>query len=316
MPGNPGVDTLVITEKGLCTEISIRDNLPLKESDCVGCGQCILVCPVGALAEKNDIETVLDFLYDPSVATVFQFAPAIRTALGEEFGMPPGANLEGKIITSLKKLGADIVLDTNFAADIVIMEEGHELLHRIRQKGVMPMFTSCCPAWISFVEKNYPEMRDHLSTTKSPQQCFGAMAKTYLADNMEIDPGKMRVVSIMPCTAKKGEAKRREHTVNGVREVDAVLTTREFARLLRREGIDPGKLEPSDFDNPWMGNYSGAAVIFGTTGGVMEAAVRTVHKVVTGEELPDITFEAVRGMDHIREAQVDLGLKPARSKWP
>ncbi len=178
------------------------------------------------------------------------------------------------------------------------------------------MFTSCCPAWISFVEKNYPEMRDHLSTTKSPQQCFGAMAKTYLADNMEIDPGKMRVVSIMPCTAKKGEAKRREHTVNGVREVDAVLTTREFARLLRREGIDPGKLEPSDFDNPWMGNYSGAAVIFGTTGGVMEAAVRTVHKVVTGEELPDITFEAVRGMDHIREAQVDLGLKPARSKWP
>lgn len=211
-------------------------------------------------------------------------------------------------------MGADIVLDTNFAADIVIMEEGHELLHRIRQKGVMPMFTSCCPAWISFVEKNYPEMRDHLSTTKSPQQCFGAMAKTYLADNMEIDPGKMRVVSIMPCTAKKGEAKRREHTVNGVREVDAVLTTREFARLLRREGIDPGKLEPSDFDNPWMGNYSGAAVIFGTTGGVMEAAVRTVHKVVTGEELPDITFEAVRGMDHIREAQVDLGPEAGKVK--
>ena len=302
-----GVDALVITEKGLETEISVRDGLPLGSSDCVSCGQCILVCPVGALAEKNDIEVAQDYLYDPSIITVFQFAPAVRTALGEEFGLAPGANVEGQLITALKQLGGDLVLDTNFAADLVIMEEGSELLDRLEKKRGLPMFTSCCPAWVSYVEKNYPELTGHLSTTRSPQQCFGAIAKTFLAGKAGWSPEQMRVISIMPCTAKKGEAQRPEFVKNGRPDVDAVLTTREIARLFKREGIALGALEGGEFDNPWMGTYSGAAVIFGTTGGVMEAAVRTVYHEVTGEELEQVEFSPVRGNGRIRDATVDFG---------
>jgi ferredoxin hydrogenase gamma subunit len=301
-----GTDALVITQKGLATEISVRDGLPLGSSDCVACGQCILVCPVGALAERDDTETVIDYLYDPRIITVFQFAPAVRVALGEAFRMPPGANVEGQIVTALKQLGADVVLDTNFTADLVIMEEGTELLRRIEAGGQLPMFTSCCPGWVSFAEKNYPEILPHISTTRSPQQCFGTMAKTYLAEGMGLDSRKMRVVSIMPCTAKKEEAKRPEFARDGIPDVDVVLTTREFARLLEREGIDLSGLEPSAYDNPWMGDYSGAAAIFGTTGGVMEAALRTVCKVVTGQELDAVEFQQVRGNEQIREAEVDL----------
>lgn len=302
-----GIDALVITEKGLETEISVRDGLPLDQSSCVSCGQCILVCPVGALAEKNDIEAALNLFSDEDIFTVVQFAPAVRTAIGEEFNMAKGENVEGKIITALKQLGAQVVLDTNFSADLVIMEEGSELLERVRNQGVLPMFTSCCPGWVNFVEKNYPEMIGHLSTTRSPQQCLGSMAKSYLAANMEIDPASIRVISIMPCTAKKGEAKRPEFTADGMADVDVVLTTREFARLLKREGIDLAVLANSDFDNPWMSAYSGAAVIFGNTGGVMEAAVRTVYKVVTGDELAQVEYTALRGESGSREAEVDLG---------
>lgn len=302
-----GVDALVIKEKGLETEISVRDGLPLAGSDCISCGQCILVCPVGALAEKNDIETALDYLHDPETVTVVQFAPAIRTAAGEEFGAPAGTNLEGQIVTALKRLGADVVLDTNFTADVVIMEEGSELLHRIKNGGTLPLFTSCCPAWVNFAEKHHPEITGHISTARSPQQCFGSLAKTYLAEKMHMDPQKMRVISIMPCTAKKGEAKRPEFSHSYGPDVDVVLTTREFARLLKREGISLPELPSTPFDNPLMGDYSGAAVIFGATGGVMEAALRTVHKVVTGKELEEVELRAVRGNEFLKEAEIDLG---------
>ncbi len=302
-----GTDILVVENEGLASEVGVRNAKDMASSDCVSCGQCTLVCPTGALAEKDDTERVVDYLYDPEVFTVFQFAPAVRVALGEEFGMAAGTNVEGRIITALKKLGANVVLDTNFTADLVIMEEGTELLTRIKEGGVLPLFTSCSPGWVNYIEKFHPDMLGHVSTTKSPQQCFGAIAKSYLAERMKVDPAKMRVVSIMPCTAKKGEAGRGEFGKDGRADVDVVITTREFARLLRNEGIKLAELEDSKFDNEWMGAYTGAAEIFGATGGVMEAALRTVYFAVTGKELPGIEFAPVRGLDGVREAEVDLG---------
>ena len=302
-----GTDVLVLAQKGLDAEIGVRDSLALGTSECVSCGQCTLVCPTGALSEVDDTEQAIDYFYDPDIFTVVQMAPATRIALGEEFLMPAGSNVEGKMIAAMKQLGADVVLDTNFSADLVIMEEGTELLGRIKNEGTLPMITSCSPGWVNYIEKHYPEYLGHISTTKSPQQCFGAIAKTYLADKLGVDPRKMRVVSIMPCTAKKEEAKRPEMTRNGHPEVDVVLTTRECARQLKREGVWLPDLEPASYDNEWMGSYTGAAEIFGTTGGVMEAAIRTVHYVVTGEELKGVAFEAVRGYENLREAKVDLG---------
>ncbi len=302
-----GTDVLVFSGKGLNAEIGIRDSIAMGDSDCISCGQCTLVCPVGALAEKDDTEQVIDYFYDPDIFTVIQIAPATRIALGEEFNMARGENVEGKLISAFQQLGADEVLDTNFSADVVIMEEGNELLQRVKNGGTLPMFTSCSPGWVNWLEKNHPELTDNLSTVKSPQQCFGALAKTYLADRMNVDPAKMRVISIMPCTAKKEEAARPEFMVDGQPDVDVVLTTRECARLLKREGIWLPGLPEGHFDNEWMGLYSGAAEIFGTTGGVTEAAVRTVHYAVTGKELPSIEFEAIRGFENMREAEVPLG---------
>lgn len=302
-----GTDVLFYEGRGINSEIGVRDSDFLNTSNCVSCGQCTLVCPVGALAERDDTEEMIDYLYDPEVVTVVHFAPATRVALGEEFNMKPGVNVEGQMITALRKLGADVVLDTNFAADLVVMEEGGELLHRLREGGTLPLLTSCSPGWINYVEKFYPDMIPNLSTTKSPQQCLGAIAKTYLAEKMEMDPARMRVISIMPCTAKKEEAKRPKFTIGDRPEVDVVLTTRELASLLKREGIWLPDLEAGTFDNPWMGVATGAAEIFGTTGGVMEAALRTVYHCVKKEEFPGVDLRAVRGLEGIREASVDLG---------
>jgi ferredoxin hydrogenase gamma subunit len=221
--------------------------------------------------------------------------------------MPIGKSVGPKIIAAIRHIGGDVVLDTNFTADLTIMEEGSELLERIKTGGKFPMLTSCSPGWINFVEKNYPELIPHLSSAKSPQQMFGAISKTFLAEKMGINPGNMRVISIMPCTAKKEEAKRPEFTQNGKPDVDVVLTTREFSRLLKREGVWLTDLPDSEYDNPWMSDYSGAAVIFGSTGGVMEAALRTVYYVVNGKELENIAIKEVRGLENLREAEIDLG---------
>jgi len=300
------VDALVVTGTGLDTAVGLHHGLSQADSTCVTCGQCVLVCPTGALGERDETDAVLDLLYDPDIVTVFQFAPAVRVGFGEEFGLPPGTNVESLIIGALRRLGADIVLDTNFAADVVIMEESAELLRRL-QGGRRPTFTSCCPAWINFAERHYPDLLPLLSSTKSPQQCLGAIAKTYLPERMGIDPARVRVISIMPCTAKKDERTRPQLATHGVAEIDVVLTTREFARLLKRRGIDLKTQAPSTFDNPYMSAYSGAGAIFGTTGGVMEAAVRTMYQIVNGHELPQAEVTALRGFDGLRTASVEVG---------
>jgi ferredoxin hydrogenase gamma subunit len=299
------IDALVISGAGNSTIVGLRNGVDQANSDCVTCGQCIMVCPTGALAEKAEVETVLGYLADPEIKTVFQFAPAIRVGFGEEFGMPPGTNVEGLLIAALRKLGADVILDTTFAADLVIMEEGNELISRL-QAGQRPTFTSCCPSWINFAEKHYPGILPYLSSTKSPQACLGAMAKTYLPQKTGLNAKDIRVVSIMPCVAKKDEIVRPQLTAGGVPEVDVVLTIREFAHLLRCENIDFKNLEPSAFDNPYMSSYSGAGVIFGTTGGVMEAALRTAYFLLNGKELDTIEIEQLRGFDNIRTATVDM----------
>ena len=299
------VDALELSGWGNTAGVRLKGG-SVDASPCVTCGQCVMVCPTGALSERDQTQEVLDYLADPDIVTVFQTAPAIRVGFGEEFGLPPGSNVEGQIIAALRKLGADVILDTNFGADVVIMEEGTELLGHLKAKK-RPTFTSCCPAWINFAEKHYPEVLPLLSTTRSPQAVMGKVAKTYLAQKRGIDPKMMRMISVMPCTAKKGEAAREQLTTNGIPDVDIVLTMREFARLLRREGINLKQLEPSAYDDPLMSEYSGAGAIFGTTGGVMEAAVRTMYYVVNGKELEHVEVAQLRGFENVRSAHVNLG---------
>ncbi len=300
------VDALVMEGTGLDRVVALREADDYASSLCVSCGQCVLVCPTGALGERDETDRALDYICDPEIVTVVQFAPAVRVAFGEEFGMPAGTNVEGQIIAACRKIGIDVVLDTNFAADVVIMEEGTELLSRLKE-GRRPTFTSCCPAWINFAEIHYPEILPYLSSTKSPQQVLSTIAKSYLPAKLGVDRERIRVISIMPCVAKKDEAVRPQLAADGRPDTDLVLTTREFARLLRREGIDLKNLEPSSFDNPYMSAYSGAGAIFGTTGGVMEAAVRTIYAIVNGRELERIELTQLRGFEGLREARVDLG---------
>lgn len=280
---------------------------------CVQCGQCTLVCPTGALSEKDETDRVLNMIDDPETVTIVQMAPAVRVTLGEEFGMPAGENVEPLIVYALKHIGVDYVMDTNFAADVVIMEEGTELLQRLRARkegksAALPMFTSCCPGWINYVEKHVPMVMEYLSTTRSPQAVFGALAKALLPKKLGVAKDKLRVISIMPCTAKKGESQRPTLAREDGQDVDAVLTVRELAKLLRRCGMHLKNCKPMARDEGLFTDYSGAAAIFGTTGGVMEAAVRTVYAIThNGESMKPMVFEPARGLEGVKETSADLG---------
>ncbi|MBR5157338.1 MAG: [Clostridia bacterium] len=293
--------------RGFATKIGCTFDKSLNDTDCVMCGQCIAACPVGALYEKDSTKAVWAALADETKHVVVQTAPAVRVALGEEFGMPIGTRVTGKMATALKKLGFDKVFDTDFAADLTIMEEGTELIGRIKEGGKFPMITSCSPGWVKFCEHNFPDLLDNLSTAKSPHEMYGAIIKSYYAEKEGIDPKDIFVVSVMPCTAKKFESQREELKGTGYPDVDAVLTTRELAKMIKEARLDFVKLPDSGFDNPFGEAATGAGVIFGATGGVMEAALRTVSEVLTGKSCDEIEYKAVRGIEGIKEATVTIG---------
>ncbi|MNO45860.1 NADP-reducing hydrogenase subunit HndC [compost metagenome] len=299
------VGAISFAGRGFDTVISTAFGRSLAESTCVSCGQCIMACPVGALREHEDINDVWNDLADPSKYVVVQTAPAVRVALGEEFGMPVGTRVTGKMVAALRKLGFDKVFDANFAADLTIMEEGKELISRLTSGQNLPLMTSCCPGWVKFMEHNFPDMLDNLSTCKSPHEMEGAIVKSFFAQKMGIDPKNIVVVSIMPCTAKKFEGTREELSREGLQDVDRVLTTRELAAMIKEAGIDFVHLKDEAFDNP-IGEGSGAGVIFGATGGVAEAALRTVFEIIAAKELDTIEYTAVRGMDGIKENVIEL----------
>ena len=292
-------------ERGFDTHVGSAFDMPLNETSCINCGQCIAVCPTGALAERDDTHLVWDALADKTKHVVVAPAPSVRVQLGECFGMPIGSNVQGKLVSALRRLGFDKVFDVDFAADVTIMEEGTELLNRLQNGGKLPLITSCSPGWIKFCEYYFPDMIENLSSCKSPQQMFGALTKTYYAEKMGIDPKDLYVVSIMPCTAKKFECSRDNQSAAGVPDVDVSLTTRELATMIKRAGIRFTELADEEFD-PMLGVASGAAHIFGATGGVMEAALRTVAEIVTGKPLDNLDFTAVRGVEGCKEAEYDL----------
>ena len=300
-----GVYAIGMQNRGFKTQIGSVFEKSLNDVACINCGQCIAACPTGALTEKDATAAVWAALADPNKYVVFQPAPAVRVAIGEEFGMPIGTRSTGKMVAAMRRLGADKVFDVDFAADLTIMEEGTELLDRIKNGGVLPMITSCSPGWVKYCEHFYPEFIPNLSTCKSPNQMQGAVTKTYFAEKNNLDPHNIFVVSVMPCTAKKFEIIRDEMGRDGYRDVDANLTTRELARMIRQAGIDYINLPDEDFDSI-LGESTGAAVIFGVTGGVMEAALRTVADILTGEDLKNLEYTAVRGLEGIKEATVSV----------
>lgn len=293
-----GIGVWNIQNTGAYTTINTVDNKSIECTDCTMCGQCITHCPVGALKERNDSPQVYNVLADPQKVTVIQIAPAVRTAWLERMDMPEGIDSEGRLVAALKKVGFDYVLDTTFAADVTIMEEGSELLRKLSEKKDerLPMFTSCCPGWVNYATKRHPELLPYISTTKSPQQIFGALIKTYFAEKKGIDPKDIYMISVMPCVAKKGEAENFDMRSNGIPDVDLVLTTRELVKLLRAERINPVPLKEESFDSP-IGEGTGAGVIFGVTGGVMEAALRTAYAITTGEEIEPDAFKEIRNAD-------------------
>ncbi len=304
-----GIGAIGPVQRGFKTEIAPSFGKSLSETNCINCGQCVVACPVGALTEKDDTQRVWDALADPDKVVVVQPAPAIRVALGEEFGLPIGTRVTGKMTQALRRLGFDKVFDTDFGADLTIMEEATELLHRIEEGGALPMFTSCSPGWIKYLEHNFPELIPNLSTCKSPMEMEGAIIKSYYAEQAGIDPESIVVVGVMPCTAKKFEAARPEMEVNGLRSVDISITTRELARMIRQAGIDFASLpDAEDFDE-LVASSTGAAAIFGATGGVMEAALRTAADVLEGRSLEHINYTEVRGIEGIKEATFTLGGK-------
>ncbi len=296
-----GIGVIGANERGFATFIGSAFDMGLGETSCVSCGQCIAVCPTGALTEKDCTDEVFAAIADPTKHVVVQTAPAVRAALGEAFGLPIGTNVEGKMVAALRRLGFDKVFDTNFGADLTIMEEAHEFLERVKNGGVLPMITSCSPGWIKYCEHYFPDMTENLSSCKSPQQMFGAIVKSYYAEKMGWDPKDIVSVSVMPCTAKKFEIGRDDEAANGVPDVDFSLTTRELARMIERTGMQFLSLPDEEYDMP-LGMDTGAAVIFGATGGVMEAALRTAVETLTGEELPSVDFKEVRGTEGIKEA--------------
>jgi iron-only hydrogenase group A len=308
-----GIGILDFTDRGIKTEVAPAFKWSMADVPCIYCGQCIVSCPVAALKEKDNVEKVWDALEDPDLHVVVHTAPSVRAALGESFGLPIGTRVTGKMVAALKRMGFDKVYDTNFGADLTIMEEGHELLNRLQNGGTLPMITSCSPGWVRYCEFNYPEFLDNLSTCKSPQGMMGAIIKSYYAKKHNIDPKKICVVAVMPCTSKKTEAERPElNEGTGLQDNDIVISTRELAKMIKQARIDFINLEDGKFDQDLLGEYTGAGVIFGATGGVMEAALRTVADKIEGKDLQDIEYKDVRGIEGIKEAAVTLGGKEVK----
>ncbi len=308
---NQAVSVIGLQNRGFVTSVGCAFETPVVETSCIYCGQCIVSCPVGALYEKNDIPKVQKAIDNPEKHVVVQTAPAVRAALGEEFGLPMGTPVTGKMVAALRRLGFDKVFDTDTSADLTIMEEGTEFIERFTKQEKLPLITSCSPGWVKFCEHNFPEFTDNLSTAKSPMEMFGAVIKSYYAEKQNIDKESIYSVAIMPCTSKKFEAQRPEMSSSGTQDIDASLTTRELARMIREAGIKFNELPDEEFDEPF-GEATGAGVIFGTTGGVMEAAIRTVYELLEGKPLDNLEIAPIRGIEGVKEAELTIAGKPVK----